>query len=263
MSYSFSLTQFPTKEFYALWSDLLSGKLYEFIDKKIEELEKQQTHVDSPKGTWETNNAEWVAYRKQSDARLMRQGFIWSWENLKKTIQEQLKKLEQSKNDRDKKDIIKECLETFEKLFGEQNIYAPRILLVEGCAHFSEDARSNAYFFLRYLFLQIHHLDLDETKASPTLAQWHELYQALKAPFFEKAFTEFCEKEYILPVDQERTRRECLELLFAIKDLVKTCIEKDWDLWLESGYSETESNKKQKEVLKECFKIYEKKRINT
>lgn len=257
MSYNFSLTQFPTKEFYALWGDFLRGKLYELIDKKIEELEKQQTHLDPPKGTWETNNTEWVAYRKHNDARLMRQGFISSWESLKKDIQEQLKRLEQSKSDRDKKEIMNECLEIFMKLFGEQNRYAPRILLVEGCAYFSEDARSNAYFFLRHLFLQVHHLDLDETKESPTLTQWHELYQTLKPTFFEKAFTEFCAKEHILLVDQERTRRECLELLFAIKDLVKTCIEKDWDLWFESGYSETSSNKKRRELIKECLRMYQ------
>lgn len=257
MSYNFSLTQFPTKEFYALWNDLLSGKLYELIDKRIEELEKQQTHVDSPKGTWETNNKEWVAYRKHGDASLIRQDYIASWKNLKKTIQEQLKRLEQSKSDRDKKDIIKECLETFEKLFGEQNPYAPRILLIEGCAHLSEDARSNAYFFLRYLFLQVHHLDLDKTKESPTLTQWHELYQALKPTFFEEEFSSFCTHERFSANDQERIHKECLKLLFEIKDLVKTCVEKDWDLWFESGYSDTSNNKKQKELLKECLKMYQ------
>jgi hypothetical protein len=145
------------------------------------------------------------------------------------------------------------------KLFGKQNPYAKRTLLVENCASFSDSAKSNAYFFLVQLFTRVHKRNIDATRNMPTLTEWYELFQNLKPEFFEKEFSAFCNQNNIPETDKERTKKECLELLFTIKGLIKDSLKNGWDLWFTSDFDEQESMQKKKmKALEEiCRARYE------
>lgn len=256
MSYSFSFQQFPTKEFEELWRCFLTGNLSQKIKEQIEKLEKEQELIkdrqkDFPPGTWETHREEWTLHRKDGDRSLQNRDHVDNWKRIQKRMEAHARSLKETKSALGKEKIIKKVIEEFLPLFGEQNPYAPRILFVKDCIRFSDSARSNAYIFLKQLFLKVRHQDLEKMKTMPKLEEWIELYNALVPTFFEKEFMLFCREEGVSEQDQERVRNECLELLFSIKDLIKNCREKGWDLWFSSEFQNTDLEKKQRKLLAE------------
>lgn len=259
MSYYFSFTQFPAKEFFEYWKDFCNGKLEEKINEKREALEKKTYITKSPSGTWETNRDAWIAYRKSSDERFEDSGSIASWQQRKKEFADLYQKLKASKTDKETEQIVKDALEIFRGLFGKQNPYAKRILFVEDCITFSDSAKSDAYMFLVQLFTSVHHRNLDTTKDMPTLTEWYELFQNLKPEFFEREFKQFCKENDLVKDETERIKKECLELLFTIKDIVKSSRDHEWELWFTSEYNEEGKFEERqiKALEKKCREMYE------
>lgn len=260
MSYDFSFSQFPTKEFSELWDGFAHGRLSEHIEKKIiEAQQKQEELLKLPRfsrKTYYEDRDEWVRCQKNYEAAKINEEHIGDWQRLKKTIAKKEELLRNAKTKKEIQRVVKNTLEIFMELFGKNNPYEPRILFIDDCDGYSDSARGNGYTFLRQLYYRVHGVHLDSVKEMPTNEQWYAMFQALKPEFVEKELGVFFANEHIPEAEHKNARKECLHLLHTVKDLLKGCLDRKWDLWFSSEFQATDLETKQRKVLeKECLNI--------
>ncbi len=253
MSYSFSFTQFPTKEFNELWDDFVRGKMSEKIGEKILELQnKQEELLKLPRFSQKTfyeDREEWVRCQKNFEAAKLNEEQVGSWQSLKITIAEQESYLQQATSEKEIRKIVRDALEIFMGLFGKDNAYAPRILFVADCDTYSDSAKGNGYAFLQQLYRRVHGVNLEDIKEMPTNEQWYTLFQALKPEFVEAELSTLFAEIHVSKAEYEDTRTECLQFLHILKGLLKGCLDRKWDLWFSSEFQAIDLEEKQKKIL--------------
>lgn len=261
MSYSFSFSQFPTKEFHELWGEFVEGNLSARIEEKIDALKKEEATLENtytlPRTTFYENREEWMRREKIRERGQLIASHIASWESIKKAFAEDRAKLDVLTNKKDILDTVRISSERFMSLFGTTNPIYPQPLFVSECDGYSETAKGMDYLFLKRLFSRVQGKELDGLNVMPTTEEWHAFYKHLEPDFVRGEFKAFFDEEGVPEHARSEAEKECLHLLFIVRGLLKGCLKNEWDLWFYSEFQTTDIEEKQKKLLaKECAEAF-------
>lgn len=249
MSYSFSFDQYPTKDFDELLESFIDGKLSTRVDEVLARIATEEKEAETlttiPKATFYEDREAWIQCERNKFTQADIQGRKLRWSEIKEQIAESETLL---RSTRDKKKL-RQITASFIKIF----IDTAGLAFVPDCTGYSESARDQDYRFLVQLFNKVMHIDLDEGKTMPTTEQWKTFFLALKPDLLAEEFQQFFIEMKVREEEQEIMRQFCLKLLFTVRDLLKTCLQRGWDLHFFSEFGERDLREK---ALKEKQKMY-------
>ncbi len=241
MSYYFNFQQVPTKEINEVWEQFFDQTLGARVNQELETLEQEGKEVEGlptfgPDDGDSSFNFEAMSMRfndrAKYDVLAENSAKIQSvhtrrdrWRKIKTAMQE----LEHLMATKDKKTILKgigELSAAIEEMYQKL------------CTGYSESCRDLDYIFLSRLFESVMEFNLDDGKVIPTIADWQTFFQRINKERIHAALEEVYEEDRTAEDGKEWMKNFCLKLLFEVRDLAKTCIEKGWDLEFTSEYWE-------------------------
>ncbi|MBM3204811.1 hypothetical protein FJZ48_02420 [Candidatus Uhrbacteria bacterium] len=242
MSYSFSFEQYPVKEIDEFWQEFINGKFVLRIDQGLRHAKETTAEAEKmPMGSQATfyeNREEWIQGQKNLEnvqrARFQEQ----LWEEFRKQTEEVEHELSLTKDKKKWESLATAYME----LFSE----AIKRFFIPECDGYSESARDLDYRFLAHLFQAVNNKELDDVEIMPTTEQWKQFFLELKSDFVEKEFQAFCEEQRIPKEEQEALKTFCLKLLFIVRDFLRTCLQRGWELHFESEYWNREDSDRRK-----------------
>jgi hypothetical protein len=255
MSYSYSFTQYPEKDFDELVEEFMNGKLSARVNDVLANIDVQEKEAAKlntfSKATFYEDREAWIQCERNRWAQEAIQSEKRRWIEIQTRISESEQSL---RNTRDKRKL-KQIATSFVTMLTDIAVpdEAIGLAFIPDCTSIFESARDRDYCFLVQLFKSIMHLELDGMKAMPTNEQWKSFVLALKSNVLKEEFQKFCIEERISEEEREPMHQYCLKLLFQVKDMLKTCLLRGWVLLFSSEYWNSDLREK---VLKEKRKIY-------
>lgn len=240
MSYYYSFDQYPTKDLDDLWESFLNGTVNERIDAELATLKEEEASAallpTVSKATFYEDREAWIQCEKNGVLQSNVRGRKANFENLKKQVREST---ELVKNETDEKKLKKLAAALEDALLSSL-----QRRLIRDTSGYSESARDTDFRFFHQAFQVVMGIDLDESKVRITTEQWKTFFQALKPDFVEQQFKEFFQDQVIQEDRQENEKRACLNLLYTVRDLLRTCLQRGWDLAFMSELWEKDWNEK-------------------
>ena len=240
MSYSYAFSQFPTKDFNDLWDAFVNGTLASRVDGEVALLAAEEERVNalpmfSEKTFYEDREA-FIQVEKNRAARLLVQDRKWKWEEFRKKLAETELALSATK---DKKKIA-----TIGRAFLETLREALLTLFVRDTYGYSESCKDQDYQFLGQLYREVHGEHLDGLKSIPSTETWVAVFRALKPEFATEQLRRFMNGENVPEDEREETKQRCLRLVVIVRNLLRTCLDRGWDLIFTSEFWDVDTDAK-------------------
>lgn len=240
MSYYYSFDQYPAKQLDELWDAFMQGTLTTRIDARLARLEAEQREVETlpmvSKATFYEDRAEWMRCRENSgllSTILRRKEEL---EELKKSIVKSEELLRTTRDKRKIKQVLTVVMEELNK--GLTTTFLPE------CTGYSESAREWDFLFLKQVFETVTGKDLDRLKEIPATEEWKGFFQALTPDVLTKELGIFFKEQAIPVADQWVVRNQCFDLLIIVRNMLKTCLEREWELIFWSEYWSSDLHEK-------------------
>lgn len=232
MSYYYTFSQFPTKDFKDLWDAFVDGTLASRVDEEVALLAAEEERVNalpmSPDRSFYEDREAFIQVEKNRAARLLVQDRKWKWEEFQKQLAEAESALAAT---RDKKKIA-----TIGRAFMETLRKSLLTLFVRDTYGYSESCKDQDYWFLRQLYQSVHGEELDGLKSIPSTETWVAVFRALKPEFATDQLRRFMDGENVLEEEREETKQRCLKLVVIVRNLLKKCLDRGWDLVFTSEF---------------------------
>jgi hypothetical protein len=234
MSYYFQIDQYPTKDFDEIVGEFINGSLSARIDNiiaaiSLEEKEAESLPTLSAKTFYEDRET-WIQCEKNASLKSTIKYRKESWMTIKQRIEESQKQLTSTQD----KEKIRQIASAFVDLMAREE-GSPFVKDVDG---YGESARDLDFRFFVQIYQKIMGVDLDSMKKMPSMEDWKTFFRSLKTDLLSGEFQRFYVEYSIKEPDQESTRQFCLKLLLTIGNLVKTTINRGWDLYFFNELSE-------------------------
>ncbi len=231
MSYYYTFSQYPTKDLRDLWDAFVDGTLASRVDEEVALLAVEEARLHAIPRSYKTlyedkeafiqderNHAAWVLVRDRK----------YHW----KEFQEKLAEAESSLSaTRDKKKIAQ-----IGRAFMETLRESLCTLFIRDAGGYSESCRDQDYAFLCQLYETIHGKHPDSLRSIPTTDQWVAVFRALKPEFATDQLRAFMESESVPEEKRLETEQRCLKLVVLVRNLLKQCLDRGWDLVFTSEY---------------------------
>ena len=232
MSYSYTISQYPTKELNDLWDAFVDGTLATRVDDEVALLAVEEARVNSlpmvSDKTFYEDREAFIECDRNRVARLLVQDRKSNWEEFQKKLAEANAELAGTK---DKKKIA-----TIGRAFMEKLRESLQTLFVLDCSGYSESCKDQDYWFLRHLYASVHGDDLDGLNSVPATEKWVAVFRALRPEFATEQLQTFMGEQGVQEAEREETKQRCLRLVVVVRNLLKKCLDRGWDLIFSSEF---------------------------
>lgn len=214
-----------------MWNAFTTVTFSTLIEKKLEQIETERNEVAKREvdtlATFWSNKEAWMACQQKMGRLRGLENDKDEWNALHEQMVELEVAFQQATSKAAAEKVAKTSAELFQRLERK---------LIPDCLGYGESARSLEYRFVAQLFEHVIGEDLDSLKTVPTLETWYNFYQGLKPEVVNEQFALLYDAHRIPPEEQEDTKKYCLHMLHEIRNLVKKCREREWDLLFVSEF---------------------------
>lgn len=232
MSYSYSFSQYPTKQVDELWEKLFSDELMGYRMKDADRVEAELREAErlpflkSDTSDFEIRRMK-MQERERYDALVENGERVYRLKAELRTLNGLREAIVDVANailfiERDGREKVLEKVTALSDAMVQ--------LVGKECQSFGESTRDNDYRFLDQLYERVTGTFLTEVKRELTTQDWVAFFRSLSKELILEELNKMYAEDHIPAERQAEARGWYTDLLFRVRDMLKECLEKGWDL---------------------------------